>query len=97
MSGVGPTAVDGSNEAGVGVLEAGVLEAGVLAAGVLAVVLGAVSWEAAVCVAGTEAAEDAEPAAVEATPGPVVVDAVELLLHEVITSTPITTLEMAVR
>ena len=68
-------------------LAAGVLAAGVLAAGVLAV-----------SVVGTEPADDSEPAEVVTTSDPVVADDVELLLHDVIRSTPVTTtLEMAVR
>jgi hypothetical protein len=95
VSGVGPSADDGSNESGVGVLLVGVLLAllllvvllliGVPTVGVLLVVPGDVSRVAAVAVVGSERNGDAGDAG----------DA-ELVLHEVISRTPITTLEMAV-
>ena len=104
VSGVGPTADDGSNESGVGVLLVGVLLVvlllvvllliGVLTVGVLLVVPGDVSRVTAVAVVGSERNGDAGNADVAAVAD--VVDDAELVLHEVISRTPITTLEMAV-
>jgi hypothetical protein len=82
VSGVGPSADDGSNESGVGVLLVGVL---LLLVVLLLIVPGDVSRVAAVAVVGSERNGDAGDAG----------DA-ELVLHEVISRTPITTLEMAV-